>query len=92
MSVSEFQQALHECCTTIIGCDHKSDYAVLYDYMDMEYLLCHSCWNEEKPVRIDSDTVKAYKPKQMHVIRVRCLNCNTDVTAQKGCTGCFPAR
>ena len=56
MSVSEFQQALHKFCTTLKRCKHKSDYAILYDYMDMEHLLCHSCWTEEKPVRIDEDT------------------------------------
>ena len=61
MSVSEFQQALHKFRTTLKRCRHKSDYSVLYDYMDMEHLLCHSCWTEEKPVRMDEDTVKIYR-------------------------------
>ena len=73
-------------------CRHESDYAILYNYMEMDHLLCHSCWTEEKPVRIDEDLVKIYRPRQLRAVRVRCLNCNTDVTAQKGCTGCFPAR
>lgn len=89
MSVSKFQEALHKCCTTLKMCEHKSDYAVMYDYMEMEHLLCHSCWTEEKPVRIDEDLVKIYRPRQLRVVRVRCLNCNTDVTAQKKCTRCF---
>ena len=92
MSVSEFQKTLHEFRTTLKRCSHKSDYAVLYNYMDMEHLLCHSCWTEEKQVRMDEDTVKIYRPKQLRAVRVRCLNCNTDVAAQKGCMGCFPAR
>ena len=70
---------------------HESDYVVLYDYMDTERLLRHSCWNEEKPVRIDEDLVKIYRPKQLCAIRVRCLHCSTDVTAQMGCTECFQA-
>ena len=91
MSVSEFQAALHERYTTIKACNHKSNYAVLRDYVDRKFLLCHACWNEEKPVRINEDTVHIFKPNQMHVVLVRCLRCGTDVTAQKGCTGCFPA-
>ena len=89
MSVSEFQQELHKCCTTLKGCSHESDYAVLYNYMYMEHLLCHSCWNKEEPVRIDTDTVKIFRPNQMRAVLVRCMHCNTDVTAQKNCTRCF---
>ena len=48
MSASKFQEALRRYCTTIKMCEHESDYSVLYDYVDMEQLLCHSCWNEEK--------------------------------------------
>ena len=92
MSVSRFQKALHKYCTTLKMCRHESDYAVLYDYMEMGHLLCHSCWIEEKQVRMDSDTVKIFRPNQLRAVRVRCLNCNTFVTAQKWCTGCFPAR
>ena len=68
-----------------------SDYSVLYDYVDMEQLLCHSCWNEEKPVRIDDDTIHIFRPSQMHAVRIKCLRCDTDVTVQNGCAGCFPA-
>ena len=90
MSVSEFQNALHERYTTIKACKHESDYAVLHDYVDRELLLCNSCWNMESPVRIDDDTVHIFRPNQMCVVRVRCLRCNTDVTAQKNCMRCFP--
>ena len=90
MSVSEFQQALHKFRTTLKRCRHKSDYSILYNYMEMEHLLCHSCWTEEKPVRMDEDTVKIYRPRQLRAVRVRCLNCNTLVTEQKKCTRCFP--
>ena len=89
MSVSRFQKALHECRTTLKMCGHKSDYAVLYDYMDMEHLWCHSCWIEEKPVRVDEDTVKIYRPRQLRAVRIRCLKCDTFVTEQKKCTRCF---
>ena len=92
MSAGKFQEVLHRYCTTIRACMHESDYSVLYDYVDMEQLMCHSCWNKEVPVRIDADTVKIFRPNQMHVVRVKCLRCGTDVTAQKGCTRCFPAR
>ena len=91
MSLERFQEALHKCRTTLKRCEHASDYSILYDYMNMEQLLCHSCWNEEKPVRIDEDTVHIFRPKQMHAVRVRCLRCGTDVTEQKNCTRCFPA-
>ena len=91
MSASKFQEALRRYCTTIKMCEHESDYSVLYDYVDMEQLLCHSCWNEEKPVRINEDTVHIFRPSQMHAVRVKCLRCNTDVTVQNGCVGCFPA-
>ena len=90
MSVSEFQQALHKFRTTLKMCSHKSDYVVLYNYMDMEHLLCHFCWNEEKPIRIDEDLVKIYRPNQLRAVRVQCLNCDTLVTEQKNCTRCFP--
>ena len=90
MSVSEFQKALHKHSTTIKACEHESDYAVLYDDVAMEHLLCHSCWNEEKPVRMDADTVKIFWPNQIRAIQLRCLRCGTDVTAQKNCTRCFP--
>ena len=90
MSVGKFQEALRRYCTTLRRCRHASDYSVLYDYVDMEQLLCHSCWNAEEPVRIDDGTVKIFRPKQMHAVRVWCLRCGTDVTAQKGCAGCFP--
>ena len=92
MSASKFQEALYRYCTTLNACKHESDYTILYDYVDMEQLLCHSCWNEEKPVRIDDDTVHIFRPKQMHAVRVRCLRCGTDVTVQMGRTRCFPAR
>ena len=69
---------------------YQTSSAVLYDYMEMEYLLCHSCWTEEKPVRIDEDTIKIYRPKQLRAIRVKCLNCNAFVTEQKKCARCFP--
>ena len=92
MSAGKFQEVLHRYCTTIRACMHESDYSVLYDYVDMEQLMCHFCWNKEVPVRIDADTVKIFRPNQMHVVRVKCLRCGTDVTAQKGCTRCFPAR
>ncbi len=91
MSSSGFQKALHRYCTTIKACSHESDYSVLYDYVDMEQLLCHSCWNDENPARIDNDTVKIFRPNQMHAIRIRCLRCDADVTAQGGCTMCFVA-
>ena len=92
MSVSEFQNFLRKCRTTISACKHDGDYAVLYDDVDMDHLLCHSCWNEEKPVRIDADTVKIFRPNQLRSVRVWCMRCDADVTVQKGCTGCFPAR
>ena len=57
--------------------------------MYMEHLLCHSCWNKEDLVRIDTDTVKIFRPNQMRAVLVRCMHCNTDVTAQKNCTRCF---
>ncbi len=59
---SMFQNVLHETRTTLKMCKHESDYVVLYNYMKMEHLLCHSCWNEEKPVRINEDTVKIFRP------------------------------
>ena len=92
MSASKFQEAIHRYCTTLKMCKHESDYTILYDYVDMEQLLCHSCWNEEKPVRIDADTVHIFRPNQMRAVRVRCLRCGMDVTAQKGCTRCFSKR
>ena len=55
-SVSEFQKLLHKHCTTIRACKHESDYAVLYNDIDLDHLLCHSCWNREEPVRLDADT------------------------------------
>ena len=70
-------------------CRHESDYVVLYNYMYMEHLLCHSCWNKEEPVLIDADTVKIFRPKQLRTVRMWCMQCNTDVTAQKNCTRCF---
>lgn len=92
MSVSEFQDFLRECRTTIRACGHNGDYAVLYDDVDMDHLLCHSCWNKEVQARIDADTVKIFRPNQLRAVRVRCLRCDTDVTAQKNCESCFPAR
>ena len=92
MSISKFQEALHRCCTTLKRCTHESDYSILYDYMNMEHIWCHACWNEKKPVRIDENTVHIFRPKQMHAIRIQCLRCGTDVTMQKNCTKCFPAR
>ena len=91
MSLEEFQKALHKCRTTLKACEHESDYASLHSYMDMERLLCHSCWNKEKPVRMDADTVKIFRPNQIRAVRLRCLRCGTDVTKQKNCTRCFPA-
>ena len=92
MSLEKFQKALHARSTTIKTCEHESDYAVLRSYMDMECLLCHACWNREEPVRMDADTVKIFRPNQIRAVRVRCLHCGTDVTVQKWCTRCFPAR
>ena len=92
MSLEKFQKALHARSTTIKMCEHESDYAVLRSYMDMECILCHACWNKEEQVRMDADTVKIFRPNQIRSVRVRCLRCDTDVTVQKGCTGCFPAR
>ena len=84
-----FQNILYETRTTLKMCKHESDYAILYDYMKMEHLLCHFCWNEEKPVRMDEDTVQIYRPNQLRAVRVRCLNYDTFVTEQKKCTRCF---
>ena len=91
MSLERFQEALHKHSTTIQACKHESDYAILYNDVAMDHLLCHACWNEEKPVRIDADTVKIFRPNQIRAIRLRCLRCGTDVTKQKNCTRCFPA-
>ena len=92
MSASKFQEASYGYCTTFKACRHESDYLVLYDYVGMGQLLRRSCWNEEEPVRVDKNTVHIFMPKQLHVLRVRCLLCIMDVTAQKGCIWCFPAR
>ena len=89
METSRFQEALRRYCTTLKRCKHESDYSVLYDYISMEQLLCHPCWNEERQVRIDDDTVRIFRPKQLHAVRVSCLRCGTDVTVQKCCTRCF---
>ena len=62
MSTSKFQEASYGYCTTFKTCRHESDYLVLYDYVGMKQLLCHPCWNEEKPVRMDADTVKIFRP------------------------------
>lgn len=37
MSVNRVQKILHEYRTTLKMCRHESDYAVLYDYMEMEH-------------------------------------------------------
>ena len=70
MSVSRVQKTLHKYRTTLKMCRHESDYAILYDYMEMDHLLRHSCWTEEKPVRMDEDTVKIYRPRQLRAVRV----------------------
>ena len=41
--------------------------------MYMEHLLCHSCWNKDEPVRIDTDTVKIFRPNQMRAVLVHAL-------------------
>ena len=69
MSVSRVQKTLHKYRTTLKMCRHESDYAILYDYMEMDHLLRHSCWTEEKPVRMDEDTVKIYRPRQLRAVR-----------------------
>lgn len=90
MSATEFQKELHRYCTTINVCDHKKDYAVLYDDVGMSYLLCHACWNKEKLVRIDTNIVKIYRPNQLRSVHLQCLHCDIDITVQKKCVKCFP--
>ena len=70
MSVSRVQKILHKYRTTLKMCRHESDYAILYNYMEMDHLLCHSCCTEEKQVRMDEDTVKIYRPRQLRAVRV----------------------
>ena len=69
MSSSMFQNVLYETRTILKMCKHESDYTILYNYMKMERLLCHFCWNEEKPIRIDEDLVKIYLLKQLCAVR-----------------------
>lgn len=90
MPANKIQKALYKHGTAVMACSHESDYSVLYNGVDMEHLMCSSCWNEENPVRIDADTVKILRPNQIRTVRLRCIRCGTDVTAQKNCTGCFP--
>ena len=73
-------------------CGHGGDYSVLYDFVGMRHEMCHSCWNEEEYVRTGNDTVSILRKWQLRAVNLVCLRCGADVTAQKGCARCFPAR
>ena len=70
-------------------CEHDSDYSVLYDFVGMRHAMCNACWHEEEHVRTGKDTVSVFRKWQLRAVNVVCLRCDTDVTAQMGCTGCF---
>lgn len=83
---------MHKSYDSIRMCEHDRDYSVLYDFVGIRHEMCHSCWNEEEYVRTGNDTVSILRKWQLRAVNLVCLRCGTDVTAQKGCTGCFPAR
>ena len=72
-------------------CEHESDYSVLYDFVGMRHAMCNACWHEEEHARTGRDTVSIFRKWQLRAVNVVCLRCSADVTAQKGCTRCFPA-
>ena len=73
----------------INACEHDSDYAVLYDYMDTDHLLCRSCWNMEEHVRIDADTIKIFKPRQLRATLVWCIHCRMTVNPKESDHKCY---
>ncbi len=79
------------CDTGIKICGHDSDYSVMYDFVDTRHVMCNSCWNEETQVRTGRNTVSILRQWQLRVANIVCLHCNTDVTAQGGCSRCFAA-
>ena len=70
-------------------CEHDSDYSVLYDFVGMRHVMCNSCWHEEEHVHTSKDTISVFRKWQLRAANVGCLHCNTDVTAQMGCTRRF---
>ena len=72
---------------------HTAEVEMQYDDdRGQKFWMCRDCRNEEKLIQIDYDTAHIFRPKQLHATRAGCLRCGADVTAQKGCTRCFPAR